>query len=267
MAGLLVVAVLATVFTGVALYCLVREWRLRRIGVRTTATVVGMAEDRPGNGKLGLSPILEFVTDDGTIVRTNSPVHSSEPSALPGRRMTVYYHPRRPDRLAIVGYGLAVSWGFLLVGGLLFGLLLGLLTGGSEGMAPTFSNAVPLVLGPLLVGAGGFALGRVWLLRLRGVRTDGVVVGEYVHEDADRRPVYYPVVRFGLPDGQRIDAPVASARSRQRPNQGQAVRVCHHPKDPYRLMLTGNRAPWYGYVLALSGLLVSGSGLLDRLTG
>ena len=215
-----VLALLATVFTGVSVSRLLRDQSLRKRGVPTRALVVAHDErDVPGGGPQR-APVLEFVTADGRTVRTRSPISSTHPDLPPGRTVTVRYDPADPTDIAIDESGRGPVLIFLALGVGLFALDAVLLFG-SEETVTRLPALIPVLLGGVFTGVGWYGVGRVWVLRLRGHQADAVVVGETTSSTTDGLllastregfPLYHPVVRFRLPNGHEIET--ASERGR-----------------------------------------------------
>lgn len=261
--AILTVAVLAAVFTGVSVYRLARERWLRRGGVRTRAVVVGQRESfsaAGGSGDAGLvhAPVVEFTTRDGRTVRTSSPVSSNLPTAVPGRAMTVYYNPDNPEEVAIQGYGLGTYRLFLAIGLVLGAVAVALVVVPERVLLAAVPVFVPVALGTAFLGIGGFGIGRVWSLRLRGGRADGVVVGETRTSTREGMPMYHPVVRFRTSEGHEIETASERGRTLRRVRQGQAVGVRYHPDDPSRMVLAGDGARPLFSIFAFVGLLLLG---------
>jgi hypothetical protein len=77
---------------------LVARIRLQLRGPRVPGVVVGRtdgAASRPG--VVSRSGVVRFTTEDGRTVEAVSSVHSF-PGPRPGRRVTVVYDPKRPER-------------------------------------------------------------------------------------------------------------------------------------------------------------------------
>jgi hypothetical protein len=76
-----------------------RTWaRLRRRGVRTTATVVGH-RDAGGPGTMQRSGVFEFTTEAGQVIRSASSA-STPRGPKPGSRVPIVYDPADPHRTA-----------------------------------------------------------------------------------------------------------------------------------------------------------------------
>lgn len=282
----LVVAVLAVAFTGGAGYRLVRERVLRRSGVRVRALVVAHDEHfSVGDGGIGArnrstdpgrptstpwsvstggdrglvsAPIVQFTTLDGRTVRARSPVSSNMPTAVPGRVMTVHYNPDNPEEVAIHGHGLGTYRVFLAIGLLLCAVTVALLFASEEALTTAAPVFVPIVLGTAFLGIGGYGVGRIWVIRMRGGRADGVVVGETKTSTREGMPMYHPVVSFRTAEGFEIQSASERGRTLRRVHQGQAVQVRYHPDDPYRIVLAGDGARPLFYLFAIIGLLLLG---------
>lgn len=249
-------AVLAMTFTGLPAYHLWREGRLRRHGVRAQALVVGIQERQSNSGGLTRSPVVEFRTQEGQTIRATSPASSSHPTVPPGRALVIYYDPRQPDNVAMVGHGLGTYRVLLAVGILLFVVLGALLFGSAEQLSAAAPIFVPVLLGGTFLTIGGFGVGRVWLIRATGGSADAVVTGEATTRTREGMPLHHPAVSFQLPNRQRIETTSERGRTVRRVHQGQRAPVRYHPDDPYRVVLAGDSARPLFSLFGIIGLLV-----------
>lgn len=281
-----VAAAVGTVSSVGAGYRLLRERALRRGGVRTHALVVDQDEhyahglggfqvsNRSGDpgrptrwpwavttgdgGGLVQAPIVEFTTADGHVVRTRSRVSTNASSVVPGRPVTVYYDPADPREVAIVGHGLGILRLFVAVGLLALGIAVCLAVLDEETLTAGAAVGVPVILGSAFLGVGGFGIGQVWVLRRRGVVTEGLVVGEETSSTREGLTLYHPVVRFTLPTGHSVRTASGRGTLRRRAAPGQTVRLRYHPDDPGRMLLVGDGARPLYWLFAVVGLVVLG---------
>lgn len=219
-------------------------------------------------------PIVEFDTTRGER-QTGSPTTAKPyPALVPGRRVTVYYDPAEPSTIAIAGY---VGMRKVVVGAL--AVLLGLAGALAPGaVAPAVSmtallSVSNLFLPFLLLGAFAVVLGAAGIagtLRTRlGPQVSGTVVGHYECDSPQGLCLHHAIVRWtSCPDGGEVR--VATGRGRLSPEHeiGRTVTVYQHPRDPHRILLSGDGpAPWAvgllggGAVLMATSLAVIISGL------
>ncbi|MGN6576057.1 MAG: DUF3592 domain-containing protein [Nocardioides sp.] len=129
-----------------------------------------------------------------------------------------------------------------------------------------------LVAGALAMLAGAFFWWRGWLIR----RADSGFVGRSVATtaevtdlrlldtnswDGERETVWFPVVRFALPDGRVVEAQTVYGADPAPTRPGRTEPVRYDPDDPTRVMLArgGTRPGTLGVmftVLGVAGILV-----------
>lgn len=281
--AVLLIFVLGALFAGSAGRLLLRERALERRGSRAYASVVAQDEHygvsgdgvsvsnrstdpgqptrRPwsvSTGDKGLvqTPIVEFTTDDGTVVRTRSRISSNAGTAVPGKTVVVHYDPADPHEVAIAGYGRGLLRLFVAIGVFLIAVGVVLLVVPGDTLESVAPIAVPLILGSVFLGLGVFAVGRVLTLRIRGVVARGTVVGETTSSTREGVRLHHPKVRFRLPTGHDVETVSERGRVIRRVRVGDQVDVRYHPDDPYRMLLVGDGPRPLFVIFGLVGVLI-----------
>ncbi|WP_405365235.1 DUF3592 domain-containing protein [Kitasatospora sp. NBC_00039] len=105
--------------------------RIRSRGVHTVGQVLYVRTDTDGDGDLQHHPVVRFELPDGTPVEAESATGTPHSCPLDrGDPVAVAYHPRRPEKIVILGFdGPASPWLYgcitLFLGGFSALLLLG----------------------------------------------------------------------------------------------------------------------------------------------
>ncbi|MBV2366093.1 DUF3592 domain-containing protein [Streptomonospora nanhaiensis] len=125
LAGYGVLLASGALFAGVGGAMALRILRLRRGGVRVPGVVVGRAVSRDPGEAPSYAAVVEFTTREGRRLRVRQQVYSSSNRLRAGRRVTVAYDPRNPERADVVEAWSQLTGAVVFLLGGVFGLVLG----------------------------------------------------------------------------------------------------------------------------------------------
>lgn len=113
------------IFFGIGAGLTIRQANLEREGEQAQGEVIGLSESCDDDG-CAYAPVVRFTTRAGQSVTFESTFYSSPPSYRTGERVTVNYPPDAPEKAGIKGEGMLFRIIFLVVGGLIMAVGLGM---------------------------------------------------------------------------------------------------------------------------------------------
>lgn len=154
---------------------------------------------------------------------------------VPGRQVTVYYDPARPQRCSIARQGTGVYRLFLAIGRVcMLGALVWLVLPNRDQLVDWIPLGIPLVLGGVFAAIGWVGIRRTWRIK-HGGSAQGVVVGASRSSTRQGITLHHPVVRYHGPDGHPVDD--------------------YDPADPHRMLLASDGTAPIFWLFAVIGVL------------
>lgn len=113
------------IFFGIGVGLTYRQSVLERDGEQAPGEVISLSTNCDDEG-CAYAPVVSFKTRDGNKVTFESSFSSNPPAYEVGEKVTVFYPPDAPEKAIIKGAGLGFRIVFMIVGGLISAVGLGM---------------------------------------------------------------------------------------------------------------------------------------------